>query len=59
MPMKIALEKLINKVIGTKGPLRVHSFWMREIFLNLMSWAEQLSTVPPDMNNDFNDDFAN
>ena len=66
MDDKRKLEKLIDKGIGTSGEnLRIPSFWMREIFRNLMNWVEKFTQksvdplYPPDLNNDFNDDFAN
>lgn len=66
MKEKKHLEKLIDKAIGTGGDdLKIASFWMREIFRNLMNWVEKFTQksvdplYPPDLNNDFNDDFAN
>lgn len=66
MDEKKELEKLIDKGVGTSGDnLRIPSFWMREIFRSLMNWVEKFTqknidaAYPPDMNNDFNDDFAN
>lgn len=63
MDEKKKLEKLIDKGIGTKGDLHIHSFWMREIFRNLMDWVEKFThqnidpLYPQDYNNDFNNDF--
>lgn len=62
MEEKSKLKKLIDKGIGMNGDnLKIPSFWMREIFLRLMNWVEASTNVlyPADMNNDFNNDFAN
>jgi hypothetical protein len=35
---KQELNNLIDKSIGTKGELRIHSYWMRKIFSNLIDY---------------------
>lgn len=37
------LNNLLDKVIGTKGNLRIPSFWMRKVFSALMEWAKNLT----------------
>ena len=37
------LNNLLDKVIGTKGNLRIPSFWMRKVFSALMEWAKSLT----------------
>ena len=32
------LNNLLDKAIGTKGDLRIHSYWMRKIFSNLLDY---------------------
>ena len=34
---------LLDKAVGKKGPLRIPSYWMREVLLKIMDWAEGLS----------------
>lgn len=34
------LNKLLDKAIGTKGNLKVPSFWMRQIFKELIEWCK-------------------
>ena len=34
------LNKLLDKAIGTKGNLKVPSFWMRKIFKELIEWCK-------------------
>lgn len=36
--MEKQLKNLIDKSIGTKGELRIHSYWMRKIFSNLLDY---------------------
>lgn len=36
------LKNLIDKSVGTKGPLKIPSFWMKEIFYGLMEWVKRL-----------------
>lgn len=37
------LHNLIEKSVGKKGPLKIPSFWMREIFLGLIEWCKTLT----------------
>lgn len=37
------LNNLLDKAIGTKGNLRIPSFWMRKVFSALMEWAKSLT----------------
>lgn len=37
------LKDLIDKSVGTKGPLKIPSFWMKAIFLGLMEWCKTLT----------------
>lgn len=34
---------LLDKAIGKKGPLRIPAYWMREVLLKIMDWAEGLT----------------
>lgn len=34
---------LLDKAIGKKGPLRLPAYWMREVLLKIMDWAEGLT----------------
>lgn len=33
------LKHIINTVIGQEGPLRIHSYWMRKIFIDFIDWV--------------------
>jgi hypothetical protein len=37
------LKDLIDKSVGTKGALKIPSFWMKEIFFGLMEWCKTLT----------------
>lgn len=37
------LNELLDKVIGTKGNLRIPAYWMRKVFSGLMEWAKGLT----------------
>ena len=34
---------LLDKAVGKKGPLRIPAYWMREVLLKIMDWAEGLT----------------
>jgi hypothetical protein len=34
---------LLDKAVGKKGPLRIPSYWMREVLLKIMDWTEGLT----------------
>lgn len=34
---------LLDKAVGKKGPLRLPAYWMREVLLKIMDWAEGLT----------------
>lgn len=37
------LNELLDKAIGTKGNLRIPSYWMRKVFSGLMEWCKTLT----------------
>lgn len=39
------LNNLLDKAIGTKGDLRIHSYWMRKIFKGLIDFIKSIPKV--------------
>lgn len=38
------LNELIDKGLGTVGPLNIPSFWMKKILLNIVDWIKNISS---------------
>jgi hypothetical protein len=43
MEKKQDVLALLDKAVGKKGPLRIPAYWMREVLLKIMDWAEGLT----------------
>ena len=38
---KSTIHNLIDKVIGKKGLLRIPSWWMRKVLLQIIDWVQE------------------
>lgn len=49
------LQKIIDKSVGTKGPLKMHSFWLHKILSSIVIFFNNLFTNIDNINKTLND----